>query len=154
MVKKFIPGGSKAGAGDVPGAPDELELTELADIDWGMVKEEAKGLGVKLLKDMEKDLGDAEENMKARMKIWKQALAMCEVDKSSFKDELMATQKTIQNMANPVKFSASLDDFTLAKDLNKYSATKMEFGTATEDEIASNKSNLTQYTEDVASANK
>jgi hypothetical protein len=37
MVKKFIPGGSKAGAGNVPGSPSTMELTELADIDWDKV---------------------------------------------------------------------------------------------------------------------
>lgn len=53
MVKKFIPGGSKAGAGPVPGSPDS-ELMELAEFDWGQAAETAKGLGDKLLKDMQK----------------------------------------------------------------------------------------------------
>lgn len=35
QVKKFIPGGSKAGAGNVPGGPGQGELLELASIDWG-----------------------------------------------------------------------------------------------------------------------
>jgi hypothetical protein len=37
MVKKFIPNGSVAGKGAVPGTPSEMELTELADINWGEV---------------------------------------------------------------------------------------------------------------------
>lgn len=48
MVKKLIPNGSKAGAGDVPGTPD-VELVELMDIDWGTVKETAAGAGKKIL---------------------------------------------------------------------------------------------------------
>lgn len=80
-----------------------------------MVKEEAAGLGKKLLSDMEKDLADEEENMRQRRQIWQQALAMCNDDRQSFKDELMATQKTIKSMAQPVEFSAQLDKFDLAK---------------------------------------
>jgi len=49
QVKKFIPGGSKAGAGKVPGSPKEMEVMELADIDWGQAKETAFGLGKDLL---------------------------------------------------------------------------------------------------------
>jgi len=52
MVKKFIPGGSKAGKGDVPGSSstksgsEELaELFSSKDIDWGDAKEKAFGLG-------------------------------------------------------------------------------------------------------------
>jgi len=53
MVKKFIPGGSKAGAGPVPGSSAaSSELVELMDINWGEVKETGMGLGKKLLDDM------------------------------------------------------------------------------------------------------
>jgi hypothetical protein len=53
VVKNFIPGGSKAGAGPVLGtSTTEMELIELAaekeGVDWGMVKETALGLGAQL----------------------------------------------------------------------------------------------------------
>jgi len=67
MVKKFIPGGSTAGAGNVPGSKSE-ELVEL--VEWGQVKETAVGLGKKLLDDMEKDQKKKSDNLKARRKIW------------------------------------------------------------------------------------
>lgn len=60
VVKNFIPGGSKAGAGTVPGSKSEMELAELMDLpklpagaDWGMVKETALGLGSKLKDKLE-----------------------------------------------------------------------------------------------------
>jgi hypothetical protein len=56
MVKKFIPGGSTAGKGSVPGSPAELELTELGEAEWGQVVEKAFGMGKKLL-DMMKGPG-------------------------------------------------------------------------------------------------
>ena len=54
MVKKFIPGGSKAGAGPVPGGPQTAHA-ELMDIDWDQAKETGIGLGKKLLDDMQKE---------------------------------------------------------------------------------------------------
>ena len=105
LVKKFIPGGSKAGAGPVPGGPqDEMTLEELIDVDWGKVKETGVGLGKKLLDDMDKDAKEGEANMAARRKIWRAALAMCNADKQSFIKELKATQHTIESMAKPVEF--------------------------------------------------
>jgi hypothetical protein len=88
MVKKFIPGGSLAGAGNVPGGPDQGELLELVNIDWGQAKETAAGLGKKLLDDMEKSEKEQDDNLEKRKAIWRQALNMCETDKASFKKEL------------------------------------------------------------------
>lgn len=81
MVKKFIPGGSKAGKGAVPGSPAEMELLELADIDWGQVKETSFGLGKKLLDEMKKSENDKKVNMQERLAIWREALHMCNADK-------------------------------------------------------------------------
>jgi hypothetical protein len=68
MVKKFIPGGSKAGAGPVPGSKAaSSELVELMNVDWGQVKETGIGLGKKLLDDMQKDSKNKKDNMAARM---------------------------------------------------------------------------------------
>lgn len=113
VVKNFIPGGSKAGAGKVPGSTEEEyeELFEMMkmpgnmkmpDVDWDTAKETAKGLGNKLLKDMEADEAEGNANMAARLQIWKQAVAMCNADKDSFKDEITVTANTIKLMAKPV----------------------------------------------------
>lgn len=66
MVKKFIPGGSVAGAGNVPGGPNEGELLELEKIDWGQAKEVATGVGKKLLDDIVKNEKDKKDNMALR----------------------------------------------------------------------------------------
>jgi len=34
LVKNFIPGGSKAGAGNVPGGPNSGAQEELIELDW------------------------------------------------------------------------------------------------------------------------
>jgi hypothetical protein len=148
MVKKFIPGGSTAGAGKVPGSPEEMELEELMDVNWGDIQEKAKGLGSKLLTDMEKDFKDQDEKMAARKKIWRQALAMCQKDKSAYQKELQDTQKSIQMLATPVKFTEDLPDFKLGDALNKYSADikAATMGTVSDAEIAHNKSNLAKLT--------
>jgi hypothetical protein len=155
MVKKFIPGGSNAGAGPVPGGPKTAHA-ELLDIDWDQAKETGIGLGKKLLDDMEKDQKEGDANMAARRKIWRAALAMCEEDKQSYVDELKATQKTIQHMAKPTQFSASLPKFTLGDDLNKYTAdiASADLGDVSDAEKATNKSNLTQFDQDVKSGFK
>jgi len=71
LVKNFIPGGSKAGKGNVPGGPKEDELMEFIELPkWDVVKEQGKGLGLKLIKDMEQSIKDESDNMAARMKIW------------------------------------------------------------------------------------
>lgn len=111
QVKKFIPGGSKAGAGNVPGSPSE-ELVELMDMDWGQAKETAAGLGKKLLADLDKENKTKESNMEARRKIWRQALAMCEEDKASFKQELIATTQAIRKMSTPVALTSSMPGLT------------------------------------------
>jgi hypothetical protein len=152
MVKKFIPGGSKAGKGDVPGSRGgDSELLEFAGVDWGEAKEKAFGLGKKLLDDMEKDLGDAEENMRARRQIWRQAVAMCNEDRDSFVAELKATQKTIKSMAEPIEFSAKMKKFSIAKDLVKYSADikLADMGSVSPSEMSQNQADLTQFTQDV-----
>merc|ERR1712178_447000 len=70
MVKKFIPGGSKAGAGKVPGTPGAngpgVDLVELMDVDWDQVKETAKGVGSELWKKMEKEDEDRDKAMQQR----------------------------------------------------------------------------------------
>jgi hypothetical protein len=121
------------------------------DIDWEQAKETGIGLGKKLLDDMQKDQKEQKDNMQSRRRIWRAALAMCEEDKASYVAELKATQKTIEFMAKPTKFSASLPKFTIAKDLNKYTAdiSDAELGNATDDEKATNQANLTQFTQDV-----
>jgi uncharacterized protein YqfA (UPF0365 family) len=60
-------------------------------MDWGEAKETAAGLGKKLLADLDKENKQKESNMAQRRAIWRQALAMCEEDKASFKAELVAT---------------------------------------------------------------
>jgi polyhydroxyalkanoate synthesis regulator phasin len=105
MVKKFIPGGSKAGAGKVPGTPAEEELSELFKVDWGEAKETAKGLGADLLEKMEKENDEKQSNWDARIEIWEAALEMCETDKAAFKKEVMATHNTIKHMTKQVEFS-------------------------------------------------
>ena len=78
---------------------------------------------------------------------------MCHSDRDTFKQELMATQKTIQGLSKPVKFSEELADFELADDLKKYiadiSAGAKTFGDSTAEERALNKANLTQFSQDV-----
>lgn len=74
LVKNFIPGGSKAGAGNVPGGPnagkEEEELLELLDVNWDQVKETGLGLGKKLLDDMSTAEDDSEAAYQERLKIW------------------------------------------------------------------------------------
>jgi hypothetical protein len=70
QVKKFIPGGSKAGAGNVPGGPNPGELLELASIDWGEAKEVATGLGKKLLDDIISNEKSKADSMTKRRAIW------------------------------------------------------------------------------------
>lgn len=156
MVKKFIPGGSTAGAGNVPGSPEEMELEELMDVNWGDVKEKAKGLGFKLLNDMEKDFKDQDEKMAARLNVWRQALAMCQKDKNAYQHELQATQQSIKELATPVKFTEDLPAFKLGDALDKYSADikAAEMGNVSEDEMAHNKSNLTRLSKTVESGLK
>jgi len=45
-----------------------MEFIELPK--WDVVKEQGKGLGLKLIKDMEQSIKDESDNMAARMKIW------------------------------------------------------------------------------------
>lgn len=156
-VKKFIPGGSKAGAGPVPGGPeDAADLVELMDVDWGKVKETGIGLGKKLWDEMEKDMKAGEESMKSRRKIWRAALGMCNNDKQAFIQELKATDASIQALAKPVHFSTDLEKFTIGKELNIYTkkANSMRDGTVTEDEMAANKANLSVLEQDVIDAHK
>lgn len=89
--------------------------------------------------------------MASRMRIWRAALAMCEEDKQSYVAELKATQKTIEHMAKPTVFSTSLPKFTIAKELNQYTSdiAGADFGDVTDSEKATNKANLTQFTQDV-----
>merc|ERR1711912_133224 len=108
MVKKFIPGGSKAGAGPVPGSPSEMELVELMNIDWGEAKETATGLGKKLLDDMDKNAKRKQDSMEKRRAIWREALNMCEEDKASFKQELLDTTKAIKEMSVAPSLMASM----------------------------------------------
>lgn len=109
VVKNFIPGGSTAGAGTVPGSGSEMELIELAasGVDWGLVKETALGVGSKLKATLEEDILTAEGKKAAwakRLQIHRQALAMCNADKRAFAAELKETQATIEAMSTPVKF--------------------------------------------------
>lgn len=120
-------------------------------MDWGLVKEKVAGLGKKLFNDMLNSNKKKEQNLAERKQIWRQALDMCETDKASFKTELINTQHTIKLMTTPVKFDAELADFTLTKDLAKYTAVigKMDMGTLTAAEISANKANLAEFTTDV-----
>lgn len=72
QVKKFIPGGSKAGAGKVPGSHEEEELVELAGkgMDWGQAKEIATGLGKKLLDKIQANVDSNNDNYGERLAIW------------------------------------------------------------------------------------
>lgn len=66
MVKKFIPGGTVAGAGPVPGSGDEMEeLIELFEMPDGF--EEVAGMGMKLLEQIDKTDKDAEKAFEARL---------------------------------------------------------------------------------------
>lgn len=100
---------------------------------------------------MEKSQKEDSDNMKARMKIWKQALAMCNDDRDSFVAELKATQKTIKAMSEPVKFSTKMTKFTIGSDLTKYlsSIKKADMGKVTDDEKADNKAALAKFIKDV-----
>lgn len=96
------------------------------------------------------------QNFNDRLQIWKQALEMCEADRESFKTEIGKTAQTIKVMAKPVKFTATLPDFELTKDLVKYSAdiSAMEMGSATKSEINTNKANLAGFEADVEKISK
>lgn len=102
MVKKFIPGGSKAGAGNVPGGPNPgaTSLTELFGEDildgsglslddgkkavdafnsakngeWGDVKETAFGVGKNILDSINKNSDAQKDNLNERKKLWRAAL--------------------------------------------------------------------------------
>jgi len=76
---------------------------------------------------------------------------MCNADRDSFVAELKATQKTLQSMAEPVKFTESLKGWTIAKDLAKYEAdiSALEMGDTTADERATNKVSLSKLTQAV-----
>jgi len=81
-------------------------------MDWGQAKETAAGLGKKLLADLDKENKSKESNMEARRKIWRQALAMCEEDKASFKQELVATAQAIKKMSTPADLTSSMPGLT------------------------------------------
>jgi hypothetical protein len=81
-------------------------------MDWGQAKETAAGLGKKLLADLDKENKQKESNMEQRRKIWRQALAMCEEDKASFKAELVATTQAIKKMSTPVSLTSSMPGLT------------------------------------------
>jgi len=153
LVKNFIPGGSKAGAGNVPGGPNagQSELIELAG-DWKeQAKETALGLGKKLLDDMEKSESEGTANYQSRLKIWKAALNMCNEDKQSFIKESKSTLDTIKMMSQPVQFSVEATEFTLSDALNQYNADigTIEMGTVSDADLASNKERLGAFTAEV-----
>lgn len=124
VVKNFIPGGSKAGAGTVPGSGSEMELIELegldlgmikgtlsaaaaGKVDWGMIKEKLPGAADFLKGKLEEEIknkGTKDEAWASRQMIHRQAIKMCIADKKSFAAEIQATRQTIIDMSTPVKF--------------------------------------------------
>jgi hypothetical protein len=136
QLKKLIPGGSKAGAGKVPGsdkggaAEDLLELKFSMDgamdiarkgVEWAEPVEKVAGQGLKILEDMEKEVdADTAEVMAARRKIWQAAVDMCETDKTAFKKELGHTQAALKKLTTPVTFTDKMPAWELDADLNKY----------------------------------
>ena len=68
-VKNFIPGGSIAGAGKVPGSHEE-EVEELMNIDWGDVEEKVVGTGKKILDKIDNIFKEDKDSYAARVQIW------------------------------------------------------------------------------------
>lgn len=122
-------------------------------MDWGQAKETAAGLGKKLLADLDKENKQKESNMEQRRQIWRQAVAMCEEDKASFKAELVATTQAIKKMSTPVALTSSMPGLTdtAAKYNDMYNELSGAGQTDAEDR-ANNKRNLKKFEEDVAKA--
>lgn len=110
VAKDLIPGGSKAGAGDVPGSGAEMELG------W---KETAAGLGKKLKDELDENDEDKEAAWKKRVFIWQQALTMCKADKAAFAEEIEEVKTTMRKMEKPIAVT-KVESFTLKAALDKY----------------------------------
>jgi hypothetical protein len=68
---------------------------------------------------------------------------MCENDKKLFVESIEKVKNSIRKLEKPFKF-AEIEDFTLTDALNKYDeeVDSLDFGDATEEEIASNTANI------------
>jgi hypothetical protein len=98
-VKDLIPGGTKAGAGPVPGSGEELE-EELALFDFPKVKfDDLPGMGEKLIGELDKYEQGKKDTLDRRIQIWSQAIDMCETDKAKFVDESEKVKTTIRKMS-------------------------------------------------------
>lgn len=143
-VKSLIPGGTKAGAGPIPGSDaasssEELELYEMIGF------AEVEGLGKKISDGLKKNSSDKEEAWAQRLLIWKNALAMCEEDKQTFLENINNTKDTIRQMAEPIEWT-EYKPFpeTLDAALDQYNTDvgALEMGDMTAAEAVQNKAML------------
>jgi hypothetical protein len=84
-LKKYIPAGSTAGKGKVPGSP-AMELVELMDAsnqpEWVEPVETAAGKALEILDELKKKEEDDEDAAYVkRLAIWQAAVSMCKLDK-------------------------------------------------------------------------
>lgn len=112
VAKDLLPGGSKAGAGDVPGSGSEMEL-----IGW----KDVEGMGKKLKDQLDDNDDDKAKAWQRRLAIWRQARAMCTADKAAFAEEIEEVKTTMRKMEKPVPLTA-VKEFTLTAALDKYVA--------------------------------
>lgn len=110
VAKDLIPGGSTAGAGDVPGSGSEMELGFM---------DTAAGMGKKLKDELDENDDDKEKAWQKRLSIWRQALAMCNADRAAFAEEIEAVKTTMRKMETPVPLAA-VKPFGLADDIANY----------------------------------
>jgi len=77
-IKPYIPGGTKAGAGPVPGSEDIETKDSLISL---VGFKEVAGEGMKIVEKLAKEPEEDEERFKERLAVWQNALSMCEDDK-------------------------------------------------------------------------
>lgn len=167
----MIPGGSKAGAGKVPGSDNGgAALEELRGgsgfsmdgamdtvrkgMEWAEPVEKIAGQGLKILEDMENEVDDDDKKvMAARRKIWQAALDMCAADKAAFKKELGHTALALKKLTKPVTFTVEMpawDNKDIAAYADESKALSRAKGVSTAAERATNAKNLKVLTAAVA----
>lgn len=102
MIKKFIPGGTRAGKGPVPGSnEEEMQLFDMPKVGF----EEIAGLGSKLKTLLDGDDKHKKLVFQERLDLWKQAHDMCEDDKKKFAQSISAVTATIHKFYKPMEWT-------------------------------------------------